>query len=553
VLAFSLVALLLLRHPLLMLSPSAEAVALPAAWGKKAAWAAWAMDVRAPQWLSVWLYAVLMATPAELHNGRAKAAAILSPSCHVNALLCPTLLLATVQLIATPVGATLLAASHLGFPVLAAASLGMLLTFRGLTAIGLGAFGALVLLSMPNASLASAALTATAAAATQMHLVSHLPIGTHIVSAWLSVAYGTAALLAIGLAPLASPFGAVSTAFSSLLSVTGLGQGLWMMAAAASLMFFMGIDMPSRLTRVPWTAYLEARTLITIVAGWPLTTGAEQQSGALILLGILLLIVHLQRLYMQGQEALSHGLHTFSAVEAHGWVYLPLFACDFLRLMIGLLLFRVLVRPLIGLASLILPHPLSYFTPNSIAADYGEGVQMGVAYYVPPRAKPMFPSNRPVPPPQQPQTFVCNIGHMAMAADPRTPHCNDYLRIGLNTIDMTASLKGNEAADAGFCGQYLAEFDDGENVRQLNLTAWASDQAAHAWYVNNPEHRRLVELHRTGGLSTFSSMVARLHAAQGTKIGYHLRCRECHALVQGYPQSRFCEKCGTRCHEMSYF
>jgi hypothetical protein len=90
-------------------------------------------------------------------------------------------------------------------------------------------------------------------------------------------------------------------------------------------------------------------------------------------------------------------------------------------------------------------------------------------------------------------------------------------------------------------------------IRQLNLTAWASDAAAHNWYVNNADHVKLVRDYREGRLSSFSSMLARLHVASGKAVNFHVRCVYCHRLITGYPEQRFCKECGQQCWEMPLF
>ena len=87
--------------------------------------------------------------------------------------------------------------------------------------------------------------------------------------------------------------------------------------------------------------------------------------------------------------------------------------------------------------------------------------------------------------------------------------------------------------------------------KQLNLTAWASEQSAHEWYVNNDDHRAIVDAHRSGLLKSFKSTLARLKPAG--PIAWHNRCHECHALVAGYPESKYCKTCGTAVKPMPLF
>ena len=114
-------------------------------------------------------------------------------------------------------------------------------------------------------------------------------------------------------------------------------------------------------------------------------------------------------------------------------------------------------------------------------------------------------------------------------------------------------------ARKGFCGQYLAEFPadprdkTAGRIRQLDLTAWSGDEAAHNWYVNDEEHKRVVEQYRSGLLTSFSSMLARLHVAGGQAPRLHVRCLLCKNLILGYPEQRFCKECGWQCEDMPLF
>jgi hypothetical protein len=125
-------------------------------------------------------------------------------------------------------------------------------------------------------------------------------------------------------------------------------------------------------------------------------------------------------------------------------------------------------------------------------------------------------------------------------------------------------------------------------VRQLHLTAWTDDAAAHDWYVNNAEHRTLalisshpthlsrlhscppppssfgryvnnaehrkvVANYREGLLASFSSMLARLHIADGKSAKFHVRCLYCRALLTDYPEQRFCPECRWETHDMPLF
>ena len=128
------------------------------------------------------------------------------------------------------------------------------------------------------------------------------------------------------------------------------------------------------------------------------------------------------------------------------------------------------------------------------------------------------------------------------------------------------SLRHKRAAADGFAGQYLVniplyatpterparpKFSDRLRAgfgpvlyKQLNLTAWASEKAAHDWYANNDDHWHVVTAHRTGMLSSFSCMLANLVPAK--KVRWDARCSNCNLISPNYPDAKFCNTCGSK-------
>jgi len=242
---------------------------------------------------------------------------------------------------------------------------------------------------------------------------------------------------------------------------------------------------------------------------------------------------------------LAHGLQTDEMVTKHGWISFALYNIDTLRLSFAMLPFMA-GKLLVSFATAITPQPFRFYCYNGPVTDHGDEVQMGVAWFVPPRGD----LNG------KPSTYVCNVGDIPGMDGASDRAKLDYVTIGHSTVQMVQSLNTAEAARRGFHGQYLAQFPTGsreDRVKQLNLTAWTDDQMAHEWYVGNEVHERLVQQYRTGSLASFSSMLARLHPAQGKTAMWQVRCHECAALVSGYPEERFCKVCGTQTHGMPLF
>jgi len=277
--------------------------------------------------------------------------------------------------------------------------------------------------------------------------------------------------------------------------------------------------------------------------------GRGELSAGVALLAGALLVAHFVRLDAVTRERLRHGLRDDE--RQHAWHGVAMDVASQLRYILASFVFMI-GRSIVDLAAFLIPRPANYFCYPFPCAHHGDGVEMGVAYFVYPGGgskQQLERKGRQVPPGRKPNTFVCNVGHMFREKDNR-----DWLRLGHSTIKMSDSLKSEEAARRGFCGQYLAEFPaDRGAVRQLNLTAWVDDESAHDWYVNNAEHREVVDMYRSGLLASFSSMLARLHHAGGSPAKFHVRCLFCRALITDYPTQRFCRECGWEAQYMPLF
>jgi hypothetical protein len=267
------------------------------------------------------------------------------------------------------------------------------------------------------------------------------------------------------------------------------------------------------------------------------------------MLTALLVLAHWSRLDIETREKLRNGLRADEARFA--WHGVALDAESQFRFILSALIFT-LARMFVSFANWIIPRPAYFYAHPTPTAHYGDGVEMGVAYFVYPgggsRHSLEKEGIKPLPQ-QKPTTFVCNVGHMLRDRDGQ-----DWMKLGYSTIKMSESLKSEEAQRKGFCGQYLAEFaGDHGSVRQLNLTAWKDDHAAHDWYVNNEEHREVVAQYRNGLLASFSSVLSRLHNADGKPAKFHVRCLYCRAVLTKYPEQRFCKDCGWEAQYMPFF
>ena len=63
----------------------------------------------------------------------------------------------------------------------------------------------------------------------------------------------------------------------------------------------------------------------------------------------------------------------------------------------------------------------------------------------------------------------------------------------------------------------------------------------------------MVAQYRNGLLASFSSVLSRLHNADGKPAKFHVRCLYCRAVLTKYPEQRFCKDCGWEAQYMPFF
>lgn len=362
----------------------------------------------------------------------------------------------------------------------------------------------------------------------------------HVILAAVYMTLATALL-----APVRPAFGAL---IWSLLPGS-VPQFFWMAAFVNVLTIRFGVFEPLHDGVFPWTASVELQTIVVAPVAFFTAVARGELSMGQWMLTALLVLAHWSRLDIETREKLRNGLRADEARFA--WHGVALDAESQFRFILSALIFT-LARMFVSFANWIIPRPAYFYAHPTPTAHYGDGVEMGVAYFVYPgggsRHSLEKEGIKPLPQ-QKPTTFVCNVGHMLRDRDGQ-----DWMKLGYSTIKMSESLKTEEAQRKGFCGQYLAEFaGDHGSVRQLNLTAWKDDHAAHDWYVNNEEHREVVAQYRNGLLASFSSVLSRLHNADGKPAKFHVRCLYCRAVLTKYPEQRFCKDCGWEAQYMPFF
>jgi len=348
--------------------------------------------------------------------------------------------------------------------------------------------------------------------------------------------------------PLLRPQPLTDAAWALFVDEGVFGSMSWLVCLSFALIAKFGVLTTFQDGAVPWTAVAEMHVSVVGVLALLFALGRGELSLGMASIAGLALLAHWSRLY--DGTYWSHELRHEQRVS-HAWRGIALDVTNQLRFLAAAVVFYF-GEKLVHFASWITPDPATYYVHPTPCANHGDGVECGIAYFIYPGGgskQALAKEGLAAPPARKPTTFVCNVGHMFRERDNK-----DWLRLGLSTIHMSESLKTADAARKGFCGQYLAEFpaDDGA-VRQLNLTAWTDDAAAHDWYVNNAEHRKVVANYREGLLASFSSMLARLHIADGKSAKFHVRCLYCRALLTDYPEQRFCPECRWETHDMPLF
>ena len=429
-----------------------------------------------------------------------------------------------------PQAATLIAAGFMLCPFADAIAGKALITTRGVSALLLS-YTSFILVdpflvnSLITSNLAHRPMWLALLSHIQLFVLSKDKSSTpplHLASAYLS-----SMLALVGCPLMKSPFGG-----NWYLPWT-MHQFWW---AFGSAVFLIHVFSSSPVRRTSRECMSEMRSLVCAMSALMIAHGRNEIGDWMLWACLALIVNHGCNLYWIGRLKLKDVM-TEDELEYRAWIWGVLQFVDMMRYAVALILFRP-IKLALYLVNQIMPHPLTYYAYGEAVAHYGKNVEMGVAYRVLP------PSSLK----KKPMSFVCNIGHLGSE--------HDWRLVGQSTLAMIKSLNTKEAAEAGFVGQYLAQFPSrqegiqGRGWTQLNLTAWTDEEAAHNWYVNNEEHVKIVQQYRSGSLRSFSSMLARLSTTKD-KVAWQPRCRTCAAIVAGYPEQQFCKVCGERTWNMS--
>lgn len=225
------------------------------------------------------------------------------------------------------------------------------------------------------------------------------------------------------------------------------------------------------------------------------------------------------------------------------------------RLTLTNFIVNTLLRPIISLCSLLSPTELMYYLHPTPIFNMGNRCDYGIAYQV--NGEPQH----------RPQVFQYNVGHFGGSY-------YDLIHTTTATRDMMLELRDDpESGKKGFVSDMVAMFpilstgggkphtifhpnsllaavgyqqtEPPYRVREVNISAWASEKAAHDWYVNSAVHQQIVQDYRGGSssLKQFSTMLATLQSSPDKPIRWEVRCRRCVQLSPG-PGNGVCPHCG---------
>lgn len=163
-------------------------------------------------------------------------------------------------------------------------------------------------------------------------------------------------------------------------------------------------------------------------------------------------------------------------------------------------------------------------------------------------------------PDEEPKIFYVNVGYLENSTK------NDkWLSDSRDTGSTTLEILEEFAQDPEYCkkigliGSVVNEYDipahmsrSGKpEIKQWNLSAWRSVEAAHDWARGNEPHKGIVKRYHGQGLQTFSAMISGWKPSSTVK--YNVRCRKCKRMVYNYPKERVCKHCNIPVVRMSLF
>eukprot|EP00929_Paragymnodinium_shiwhaense_P006829 TRINITY_DN110795_c0_g1_i1.p1 TRINITY_DN110795_c0_g1~~TRINITY_DN110795_c0_g1_i1.p1 ORF type:complete len:980 (-),score=65.73 TRINITY_DN110795_c0_g1_i1:160-3099(-) len=220
------------------------------------------------------------------------------------------------------------------------------------------------------------------------------------------------------------------------------------------------------------------------------------------------------------------------------------------RAVLGMVLWHLLSQPLEVFVSWILPRGLRVMAFEAPIDDLGGRLDAGVCLFLRSTGS------------DEPGYVVCNVGHLP------TADLNDVRSTVRASLDCMEELGGyrpslsHSGSDAapGFVANILCVLpEQGRGVscggmnwaslREVNLSLWATDDAAADWYRSSRAHGDIMRQHRQGALRTFGNLLLSL---EPKRLQYQRRCQSCSAVSEGR-ESDVCTTCSAKTFAMPVF
>lgn len=224
------------------------------------------------------------------------------------------------------------------------------------------------------------------------------------------------------------------------------------------------------------------------------------------------------------------------------------------------LTWKLLISPMKLFINRLLPEELCVYACEIPIFELGSDVDLGVAAMYSPdhrasrhhtagngnttTSQDENPEDEEAGKQRKPDFFVCNVGHID---NTHVAGLNDLQRTMNALRDIWMEFKKPDVK--GLIANCVCVFPNVEGTpfsKEINLSAWASGEEAHDWYVKSPGHRRTMLEHSGGRLRTFGNLLASLKPRG--KIRHQDRCTRCARLVEspelGERAPDWCGACG---------
>ncbi len=160
----------------------------------------------------------------------------------------------------------------------------------------------------------------------------------------------------------------------------------------------------------------------------------------------------------------------------------------------------------------------------------------------------------------EPGIFYVNVGYLENHTQ-NDKWLHDARDTSSTTLDILEEFSHDpeHCRKIGLVGSVINEYiipanvsaSGKQEIKQFNLSAWTTAEAAHEWARGNEPHNGIVRRYHGQGLNTFGAMISGWKPS--TKIKYHVRCRKCKRMIYNYPTVTTCKYCNRRVPRMNLF